>query len=124
VATFLHAIEGDRLRALYVSAIGLGLRQGELLALRWQDVDLESGRLNVRHSLTLDTRQLVEPKTDKSRRSLRLPSIVTEALRDHRRAQVEERLAAAARWKDRDYVFTTRTGGPWRGTCCGRCTSI
>ena len=93
VATFLDAIESDRLRALYVAAIGLGLRQGELLALRWQDVDLDAGTVTVRHTLTLDTRELAEPKTERARRTLRLPAEVHEALREHRRAQVEERLA-------------------------------
>ena len=50
-----------------VPAIGTGLRQGELLALRWSDVDLESGRLTVRHTLQRGTRELAEPKTERGR---------------------------------------------------------
>jgi len=56
VATFLDAIEGDRLRAMYVAAIGLGLRQGELLGLRWSDVDLAAGTVTVRRTLQISTR--------------------------------------------------------------------
>lgn len=70
VATFLRSVEDDRLGPLYVCAIGLGLRQGELLGLRWPDVDLEGGSLTVAH--TLNRGKLAPPKTDRSRRSLRL----------------------------------------------------
>ena len=112
VATLLDAVQDDRLAALYVSAIGLGLRQGELLALRWRDVDLDAGTVKVRHTLTLETRELAEPKTELARRTLRMPASVLEALRDHRRAQVAERLAAGSRWVDLDFVFTTRAGRP------------
>jgi integrase len=62
--------------------------------------------------VTLHTRELVEPKTDRSRRTLRLPAMVAEALREHRRAQLEERIAAGSRWVDRDFVFATRQGRP------------
>lgn len=112
VATFLDSIEGDHQRALYVTAIGTGLRQGELLGLRWADVDLDAGMLTVRHTLQRGTRTLAEPKTERGRRTLRLPGEVQEALRDHRRRQLAERLATGARWVDEDYVFTTGQGRP------------
>jgi len=48
--TFLKAVRGDRLEALYVLALHRGLRQGELLGLRWDDLDLEAGTLQVRPS--------------------------------------------------------------------------
>ena len=56
VATFLDSIEGGRLRAMYFAAIGLGLRQGELLGLRWSDVDLAVGTATVRRTLQISTR--------------------------------------------------------------------
>jgi integrase len=112
VATFLDAIEGDRLRALYVAAIGTGLRQGELLGLRWADVDLDAATLAVRHTLQISTRTLADPKTDRARRTLSLPAEVLDALRDHRRAQIAERLVAGTRWVDGDFVFVTRQGRP------------
>ncbi len=112
VGTFLANVDGDRLAALYVTALGTGLRQGELLGLRWQDVDLDAGTLTVRHSLALRSRQLVEPKTERSRRTLRLGSQVLGALREQRRDQLGERLAAGPRWADLDYVFATPAGQP------------
>jgi integrase len=68
-----------------VHAIATGLQQGELLALRWQDIDLDAGRLSVRYTLRLGTRELAEPKTDQARRTLRLGADSVVALREHRR---------------------------------------
>ena len=86
----------DRYRALYVTALGTGLRQGELLGLRWEDVDLEVRRLRVRHTLANvgGTLTLLEPKTDRSRRTVMLPDSVVTALRAHRTRQKMERLVA------------------------------
>ena len=93
VGVFLESVESDRLAVLYKTAIGLGLRQGELLALRWSDVNLDAGTLTVRHTRNARTGELAEPKTDRSRRTLRLGVELAAALREHRRRQVEERLA-------------------------------
>jgi integrase len=112
VATFLDVLDQVRLRALYITAIGTGLRQGELLALRWCDVDLDSGLLAVRYTLQISTRELAEPKTDRARRTLRLPVAVVEALREHRTRQLSERIAAGSRWVELDHVFATRQGRP------------
>lgn len=112
VTTFLDATDGVRLGALYITAIGTGLRQGELLALRWSDVDLDSGLLAVRYTLQIPTRDLAEPKTDRARRTLRLPGAVVDGLRAHRTRQLSERIAAGSRWVDLDYVFATRQGRP------------
>jgi integrase len=84
---FLDGIRGDRLEALYLVALGTGLRQGEILALRWQDVDLARGELTVRHTLGRFSRQLEPTKTPRSRRTLRLPQQVTAALAAHRERQ-------------------------------------
>ena len=64
----------DRYRALWVTALATGLRQGELLGLRWEDVDLDAGRLTVRHTLANvgGTLTLLEPKTSRSRRTVML----------------------------------------------------
>jgi integrase len=110
VAIFLDSVAADRLCTLYMTAIGLGLRQGELLALRWSDVNLEAGTLMVRHTRNARTGELASPKTERSRRTLRLGNHLVSALRDHRRQQLEERLAAGDQWHDSDYVFTTPTG--------------
>ncbi len=124
--TFLAAVAGDRMEGLYTTAIALGLRQGEALGLRWGDVSLDEATLSVRVALSQlpkavrpeggrrGTRYaLVEPKTRRSRRTLVMPDLVVRALREHRRRQLEERLAAGARWRGSwDLVFTTPIGTP------------
>jgi integrase len=105
---FLHDTSNDRLAALYITAIALGLRKGELLALRWDDVDLEAGSIAIRN--TLQRTGLAPTKTERSRRTLVLPAMVAAALRDHRRRQREERLSAGQAWQDQGYVFTSRIG--------------
>ena len=97
--------------------LGTGLRRGEALALHWRDVDLAAGHVRVRWTLVRVDRQLVfdEPKTERSRRFLPLPSPVTETLKRHRAAQAAERLAAAvwAPWQEHpDLVFPTHIGTP------------
>jgi integrase len=91
------------------------MRQGELLALRWQNVDLEGGYLQVRHTLQEGTRQLAETKTERSKRTLPLSVAAAGALREQRRRQLEARLAAGRRWRDADYVFTMAVGTPLDG---------
>lgn len=95
---FLHAVRGDRLEALYRVAVSMGLRQGEALGLRWEDVELDTGTLRIRQVLTRLYGQLSfkEPKTEKSRRTLTMPASVVASLRSHRVRQLEERLAAGA----------------------------
>lgn len=112
IRAFLDSVAGDRHEGLYLAAIALGLRQGELLGLRWSDVDLEAGTVTVRHTLRVGTRELGEPKTDRARRTLRLGGEVLGALRGQRTQQLEERLAAGPRWQDADFVFTTSIGTP------------
>jgi integrase len=116
----LAAVEGDRLEALYVLALTTGMRLGELLALRWSDIDLHAelhgttSALHVRATLRFknaDTYFFEPPKTPKSRRRIGLGTTSVEALRQHRARQLEERLAAGAAWRDEDLVFCTPIGG-------------
>ncbi len=110
----LAAAEGDRLEALYRVAVALGLRLGEALGLRWEDVDLDAGALRVRFALQrIDGKlALKAPKTEKSRRALTMPPSLVAALRAHRVRQLEERLVAGSRWVDSGLVFTNTIGGP------------
>ncbi len=110
---FLKAVQSDRFAALYAVAAYLGLRQGEVLALRWDDVDFDSRVLHVRGTMpTVGPRVVSETKTERSRRVLPLPETVAAALRRHRVQQVEERLRAGDTWKDTGLVFTGIFGGP------------
>jgi integrase len=111
--TFLAATTDDWLEPAYVVAVSTGLRQGELLALRWQDVDLDAGTLTVAHTLAIGSRVLAEPKTERARRKLTLGSEPLASLREQRRRQLEERLVAGSRWHDQGFVFTTTTGTPY-----------
>jgi integrase len=109
----LDAARGDRLEALYSVALALGLRQGEALGLKWADINLETGVLRVhRASQRVPHRgtQLVETKTERSRRTLVMPPIVINALCAHRGRQAVERLAAGERWVDLDLVFPSERG--------------
>lgn len=114
VQTLLVGIRGDRLEALYVVAVATGLRQGELLGLRWQDVDLGEGQLVVRQAMQrIDrTATFVEPKTSRARRTLALPILAHEVLRAHRARQLAERLQAGALWEEWGLVVTTPRGTP------------
>jgi integrase len=117
----LAAITGNRLEALYTVALACGVRQGEALGLGWQDIDLEAATLAVRKQLQrVDGKlTLVEPKTQKSRRTLDLPGVCVTALRKHRARQAEERLAMGPGWHESGLVFTTRRGTPLDGTNVG-----
>jgi integrase len=114
--SLLNAAKGDRLEALYVLAITTGMRQGELLGLRWQDVDLESGSLQVRRTLSQIKGGVAlykEPKSGKGR-SIRLSGMALEALRRHRVSQNEEHLKLGSLWEDHGLVFPGPVGEPMR----------
>ena len=112
--TFLEAIKGDRLEALFSVALSLGLRQGEALGLRWQDVDFDARTLRVNFAIQrIEGRlQMVEPKTERSRRVLPLPKTVISALRAHRSRQLEEKLSLGPEWQETGLVFTSSIGTP------------
>ena len=92
VRALFETVSGDRLEALYIVAVTAGLRQGELLALRWEDLDLDTGMLQVRRTLSeaRSGRIFEAPKSGKGR-SIRLSQRAVSALRAHRKAQLEER---------------------------------
>jgi integrase len=110
----LRAAEANRLKALFVTGLMLGLRPGELTGLRWQDVDLKAGRVVVDVSLKRERGKLRlgETKTAKSRRVLKIPSPVIDALQAHRVRQKEEQLRAGPSWMNSGLVFTTEVGTP------------
>jgi len=89
----LEAARDDRLEALYVLALHTGMRRGELLGLKWDDVDLDNETIRVRRTLTRKGTGYVlgEPKTRKSRRIIRLTTRAVEALSSHRTRRLEEK---------------------------------
>jgi integrase len=109
----LENVHEDRLRALYILAVTAGLREGELLGLRWEDVDLERKLLQVRRQLTRtrDGLSFTAPKRGKAR-VVRLTDLAIAALKAHREAQNEERAKAGSLWEEMSLVFTSTIGTP------------
>jgi integrase len=109
---FLDHVQADRLYAAWLLAVTTGMRRGEILGLRWSDLDLEAGRVAVRRPrIVVDYRvQVSEPKTAKGRRSLALDPATVAALRAHRAHQAEEKLAVGLRYQNSDLVFTRPDG--------------
>lgn len=112
VGALLEAASGDPLETLYRLAISTGMRQGELLALKWEDVELDRGLVRIRHTLTREKGHfyLGEPKTKGSRRTVRLTQDVISSLNDHYRQQLEQKMKNRTSWEEHDFVFTTQTG--------------
>jgi integrase len=96
VRGLLKAVERDELEALYVLAITTGMRSGELLGLKWEDVDFRAGTLRVNR--TVFNGRVNAPKTSKSRRSIRLSRSALVALKNHGRTS--------------EWVFCTSVGTP------------
>jgi integrase len=115
----LEVVADHWLEPLVVVALGLGLRQGEALGLRWEDVDLDREEVHVHRALQrLKGRGQVEVelKTDLSRRSLALPAFVANTLRRHRQRQDGQRALLGQSWRVTGYVFTTGSGEPLDGS--------
>jgi integrase len=114
VKTLFEAAKGDRLEALYILAVTTGLRQGELLGLKWDDVDMESSALQVRRTLTTAKGGAVlsAPKTKGSRRTVRLSQTALEALRSHLARQLEEIDRVGSLWRENSLIFASEVGEP------------
>src|SRR2546421_653383 len=99
----LEAARGSNLDALLLVALTTGMRRGELVALRWNDVDLEKGIVQVRHNLTwVHGMGYVEgePKSKAGRRKIMLSSVVVAALKEHKMRQEEARIKMGDRWQE------------------------
>ena len=116
--TLLRSIKGDRLEALYSVALTMGLRQGEALGLTWEDVDLQLGYIRITKQLQRihGSPKLVEPKTERSRRTLAMPPMIARQLQQHFTSQQRERDSAGSHWHEHGLVFTTPIGTPLDGT--------
>ncbi len=112
---FLKALENDRLKAAFITLLGTGLRRGELLALKWQNVDLKQGTVAVKETLAWIAKKgfvFQPPKTEKSRRTVPLPDDVLAELKRHKVRQAEERLMLGELYQDNGLVFATELGTP------------
>jgi len=114
-ALLLDAARGTRLYIPILLALACGLRRGEILALRWSDVDWTNGLLWVRRSVeqTRAGARIKEPKSPRSRRSVALPPVVVEALREHRARQDEIRDALGSDYRENDLICPRDDGSLW-----------
>jgi integrase len=111
---FLETVQGERFEAIYVLALTLGLRRGEILGLPWANIDFENKTLRVSQAVQrFDGKlQIAEVKTDRSRRVVAMTESVIKALRWQHVKQARERLASGSHWQDTGLVFTNPSGGP------------
>lgn len=114
VQTFLRGLSEHRLAAAFTLAATTGMRRGEVLGLRWSDIDFASHRLAVRQTvLTINYQvSLGTPKTARGRRSIALDPTTLAALQAHRQRQTEEKGAVGTGYQDQDLVFAREDGTP------------
>jgi integrase len=108
-AALLEAAEDSRLHAFIVLCLLTGVRSEEARALTWDHVDLDASTISVWRSV----RAHGDTKTNRSRRTLRIPQIAVEALQEQLRRQAKERSAAGELWQEHGLVFTTTVGTPY-----------
>ena len=108
----IEAVRGDKLEALYVLAVHTGMRQGELLALKWEDVNLNEGVIRIRRTLVRSRGGIAlgEPKTKGSRRTVYLTGAAVEALQSHLEQQLEDIERLGDLYRDYGLVFTSGVG--------------
>ena len=125
----IDAARGEGTELAILIALTLGARRGEILGLKWADIDLDEGTVDIQrtlkrrnhHGLVLD-----EPKTASGRRKLPLTQALTASIRSHRLRQNKARLKAGEAWQEDDFVFTSKIGTPieprnfgraWKSLC-------
>jgi integrase len=112
---FLVSLQGHRLQALFSLMLSTGLRRGEALGLRWEDLDEDKCLLHVRRQLLRQKGVLMttDTKTFQSRRSVNLPSQMLALLQDHRTRQEAERNSERGSWTESGFIFTSVVGTPF-----------
>ena len=114
----LETARGHKMEALFVLALVTGMRRGEIVALKWSDVNLTDGVISVQRSLVELKGGIIEskPKSSRGYRSIILPPFALEILKKHRERQ-EHMRQAALKWQENDYVFCTSHGTHLRRIC-------
>lgn len=114
VRTFLAAMSDHRMYAAFLLAITTGMRRGEILGLRWIDIEFPQRRLLIRQTIISVAYELQysKPKTNKGRRSIALDDTTLRVLREHRRTQARERSITGTPTRDSDLVFAREDGTP------------
>jgi integrase len=115
ITILIEAAAGTRYDVPIRFTLATGLREGELLGLRWEDVDLDGAAVEVRRTASYVGGKTVfgAPKTERSRRTIELSAATVQLLRAHRAAQVEHRLRIGPVWREHGLVFPSPAGNPW-----------
>ena len=115
--SFLRAIEGDKYERLFVVDLYTGMRKGEILGLRWSDIDFEQGTITISRQLQVEPfkggRYYLAPLKNDKERVITPAPYVMQILREQRRCQNEARLLAGGAWDEGDIpglVFTNELG--------------
>jgi len=111
---FLEVARSNRLYSLYLTIMTTGMREGELLGLRWSDVDLEKGEFTIRQALVKGGKNPIfkPPKTESGYRVVPIPPVVKDALGSYRKAEIERRLALGPIYSDHGLVWPSEVGTP------------
>lgn len=114
IRRFLDATSEERLHAAWLLAVATGMRRGELLGLRWADIDFDNATASIRQTVVAvgHAPEFTQPKTATSRRSVALDAGTVRALRDHRKRQAAERLRAGRAYAGHDLLFCSELGEP------------
>lgn len=121
IALLKNYLEDHRLKAIIYTALGTGLRQGELLALKWIDINFENKELKVERSIkkvniinsddSKEYKTIIQtPKSKNSVRTVPIPSNLIQVLKEHKNSQLKEKLKAGPSYVDDNYVFSTELG--------------
>ena len=110
----LQHVQGHSLEGLITVALATGMRRGELLGLRWQDIHFDTKSLQIQRTISRQRKKGIvesEPKTSRGRRNIILPPFAIEALKEHRTRQLEVRLKVGSAWEESNFVFCNGHGG-------------
>lgn len=112
IKALLKALEGDKLEVPINLCLALGLRRGELLALKWEDINFKEGTIHIRRNLVRAGNKLVlkEPKSETSNRLLKLSPTLLKMLKKHRKKQLELKMLLGELFEDNNFVFTKNNG--------------
>jgi integrase len=114
LCSFLNFAQDDDLYPAWHLDANTGLRRGELVGLRWSDLDLDAAQLSVRRALVSVNYEIEfeEPKTARAPRTVALDASTVKVLKEHRKNQLEQRLAAGTDYSVNDLVFFQADGSP------------